>query len=419
MKTYSSLRIIVTGLIAQHPKLGGVTWDYLQYVIGLARLGHDVYYFEDSGQWPYNLEGGASGNDWIAYDCSNNINYLARIMSRFDLANKWAYRFPIKPKWYGLSSKVRKEVLASADLLINVSGTLRRPQDYRQVPRLAYIDSDPVFTQIKLKLPRGQIKFRKRLEAHDIHFSFGECISEEITVTGRKWIPTRTPILLSEWNPATPKRNVFTTVMSWTSYKPLKYKRRTYAQKDIEFSRFVDLPNQLGSVQLEVALSKNQHINWQTTARNLPATALEFIANCEDWKPGDLLSYMGWKVVDPLKFCSDLDSYRKYVESSKAELSVAKNGYVQGRSGWFSCRSACYLAAGCPVVVQDTGFDAVLPVGKGLLKFRTKEEAIAAVREVESNYARHAKAAREIADAYFDSDKVLNRLVEQVMETLQ
>src|SRR5262252_9264701 len=238
----SSLRIIVTGLIAQHPALGGVTWDYLQYVLGLARLGHDVYYFEDTGQWPYNLDGGPTRNDWIAYDPTPNVNYLAKIMSRYGLADKWAYRFPIKSRWYGLSHKKRRMVVESADLLINVSGTLKRPQDYRQVQRLVYIDSDPVFTQVKLKLSRGQIKFRKQLDAHDVYFSFGEHFSQHVPATGHRWHSTRQPIVLSEWRPSMPQRDVFTTVMNWTSYKPLTYRGQTYGQKDMEFKRFLELP---------------------------------------------------------------------------------------------------------------------------------------------------------------------------------
>ena len=414
----SSFRIIVTGLIAQHPSLGGVTWDYLQYVLGLARLGHDVYYFEDSGQWPYNLDGGPSGNDWIAYDPMPNVAYLARIMARYGLAERWAYRFPIKPRWFGLSHKKRREVVQSADLLINVSGTLKRPSDYRQVRRLAYIDSDPVFTQVKLKLARGQTKFRKRVNAHDVHFSFGECLSEAVPTTGHCWRATRTPIVLSEWRPAMPRREKFTTVMNWASYKPLRYSRHFYGQKDVEFQRFIELPRKVNPTAIEVALSKTQHLNWQTDARSLPPTALEFVCSQAKWTPSDLLAHMGWRVVDPLQVCPDLDSYREYIESSKAEWSVAKNGYVLGRPGWFSCRSACYLAAGRPVVVQETGFSKVLPVGAGLLPFTTMEEAAAAVHEVNGNYAQHAKAARAIAEEYFDSSKVLTRLIDEAMSTL-
>jgi hypothetical protein len=131
--------------------------------------------------------------------------------------------------------------------------------------------------------------------------------------------------------------------------------------------------------------------------------------------PRALLAHKGWCLVDPAVVCPDLDSYRHYIETSKAEWSVAKNGYVVGQAGWFSCRSACYLAAGRPVIVQDTGFGAVLPVGAGLLSFTTVEEAVAAIRDVEANYERHTQAARGIAEAYFDADQVLTRLVEEAL----
>jgi hypothetical protein len=125
----------------------------------------------------------------------------------------------------------------------------------------------------------------------------------------------------------------------------------------------------------------------------------------------------GWRLVDPDVDCASLDDYRHYVQSSKAEWSVAKNGYVAGQPGWFSCRSACYLAAGRPVVVQDTGFSSVLPVGEGILPFRTMEEAVGAIRQVERDYARHSRVARELAEEYFDSDKVLSLLVNEAMSS--
>src|SRR5439155_25159238 len=288
--TSSRLRIIVTGLIAQHPLLAGVTWDYLQYVLGLARLGHDVYYFEDSGQWPYNLKGGPSVNDWIAYGPTRNVAYLARVMARYGLEERWAYRFPIKPRWFGLPHKKRREVLESTDLLLNVSGTLKRPSDYRQVQRLAYVDSDPAFTQVKLKLTRGQTKFRKRVNAHDVYFSFGERFSEAVPVTGHHWRATRQPIVLSEWRPVMPARNVFTTVMNWTSYKPLRYGGHTYGQKDVEFKRFIELPRKVNPTVIEVALSRTQHLNWQTDDWSLSPTVLPLVRNQAYWTPSHLLA---------------------------------------------------------------------------------------------------------------------------------
>jgi hypothetical protein len=236
---YSSLRIIVTGLITQHPRLGGMTWHHLQYLVGLMRLGHDVYYFEDSGEFPYNLDGGASGVDWIARDCTENINYLSRIMARFGLEDRWAYHFPLKSQWFGLAKKQREAVIQSADLLINISGSLEQPEKYRRVPHLLYIDTDPVITQIKMA--SGNPDFFERVKAHDTHFTFGETLSESVPATGCHWHPTRQPIVLSEWRPATSRSERFTTVMNWTSYEPLVYDGRVYGQKNVEFKRFLSL----------------------------------------------------------------------------------------------------------------------------------------------------------------------------------
>ncbi len=382
----SSLRIIVTGLIAHHP-IGGMTWHYLQYLTGLARLGHDVYYLEDRGSTPRSTPG-----KWSATDCTFNVEYLSNVMSRFGLQDRWAYCFYLGPQWFGLSDEKRRAVIRSADLLINVSGSLARPQNYRQVGRLAYIDTDAVFTQIKLA--RGGTTLGQKVGAHDVHFSFGERFSKAVPATGHHWRSTRQPIVLSEWHPATPRRNAFTTVMAWmVKSKPLVHAGQNYGQKDVEFIRFLELPSRVAPTVMEVALNPGK-----------------------EWlEPQGLLVENGWRVVDPQEVCPDYDSYRKYIESSMAEWSVAKNGYVQGQSGWFSERSACYLAAGRPVVVQDTGFSAVLPVGEGLLPFATMEEAVAAIHEVIADYPRHAQAARAIAEEYFDSDKVLSRLIEEAL----
>ncbi|MEO7251009.1 MAG: hypothetical protein ABIW30_00190 [Arenimonas sp.] len=385
------MRIIDTGLIAQH-SLGGVTWDYLQYVLGLRRLGHDVYYIEDSGAWPYAFDGGLTGTDFKVTDCSANVAHLAEVMSRFDLSERWAYRCPIDREWSGLSDVVREEVIASTELLLNISSTVLHPDEYRSIPRLAFVDSDPVFTQIKLA--RGQQDFRAVVDAHDVHFSFGESLTERVPSTGHHWIPTRQPVVLDQWCPGLPHRGVFTTVMNWASYNPVTFLGRTYGQKDVEFKRFIDLPRLVKPATVEIAARG-------TSRSQLPDTLLGH------------LRYKGWHVVDPAKVCPDMDSYRDYIQNSMAEWSVAKNGYVAGAPGWFSCRSACYLAAGRPVVVQDTGFSQVLPVGDGLLMFTSPEQAVEGIRRVMSDYARHARAAREIAEEYLDSDKVLANLIDK------
>jgi hypothetical protein len=405
----SSLRIIVTGLIAQHPLLGGITWHYLQYILGLVHLGHDVYYFEDSGEFPYNFDGGSTGSDWVVRDCAYNVEYLEKIMCRAGLENRWAYRFPLRAQWFGLSDQQRTAVIQSTDLLINVSGTLEHPEDYRRIPRLLYVDTDPVVTQIKLTLDGGD--FRQRVDAHDLHFSFGECLSAAVPATGHYWRPTRQPIVLSEWRPLMSHGDVFTTVMNWTSYKPLRYRGQTYGQKDMEFTRFLELPRKVAPTAMEVTLGRTEHPEWQAKDASLPLSLGGLARGKTRLTPRDMLIHSGWRVADAVQACGDLDSYRYYIESSKAEWSVAKNAYVLGRPGWFSERSACYLAAGRPVVAQDTGFAGALPVGEGILPFNTLEEAVAAIHEVESRYARHAKVAREISEEYFDSDKILDQLI--------
>ena len=381
----SSLRIVVSGLIAQYP-LGGVAWDYLQYVVGLAQLGHDVYYLEDTGQWPYDPTQGG-----VAKDPAHTVGYLRSIMDRFGLSDRWAYRFPWQNQWFGMSERLMSEVLLSADLIINVSGVLRRPQDLETGARLVFIDSDPVFTQVKLA--RGQIDFRQQVDAHHVHFSFGERLRPPVPETGHEWRPTRQPIVLSEWDVDQPGRSTYTTVMNWTSYNDVRFEGQVYGQKDVEFERFMGLPAQLPTFDFEVALSVGK------TRR----------------APQERLRRAGWRLVDPAQCCGDLDSYRSYIGTSRGEWSIAKHGYVTGMPGWFSCRSACYLASGRPVVVQDTGFPHILPTGVGLLAFTSAEEAVGCLREVESDYARHRLAARELAATYFASDLVLSRLVADAM----
>jgi hypothetical protein len=181
--------------------------------------------------------------------------------------------------------------------------------------------------------------------------------------------------------------------MNWTSYKPVSHEGRTFGQKDIELERFIELPHLVEPAVLELAVSEGK------TRRT----------------PRQLLARHGWVVVHPDDVCPDMETYRHYLRTSKAEWSVAKHGYVVGRSGWFSCRSACYLAAGRPVVLQDTGFSDVIPIGEGIIAFDTLEEAADGIRAIEADYDRHSRAASEIADAYFDSSRVLEQFVEEAM----
>jgi hypothetical protein len=369
----SGLRIVVGGSIAQRG-MGGMTWHHLQYVAGLARLGHEVYYLEDTGRRPWDARVRSKVDD-----PHGAVSFLARLMSRFGLREKWAYCH-LHGDWMGLSEREVSSVVESSDLLINVSGVLSRPLAYRSAPRLVYIDTDPFFNQLKLA---GGDRFRGLVDAHDVLFTFGERLAESASSPGRRWIPTRQPIVLSEWHSPADRRSVFSTVMTWVPKE----------KREKEPLRFADLPQLVGPERLEIALNAR---------RDFPP-------------PVELLRSHGWRIVDPYDVCPDLDSYRSYIESSMGEWSAAKSGYVRAKPGWFSERSACYLAAGRPVVVEDTGFSSILPVGEGILPFTTAEEAAAGIEDVVANYRRHSDAARSIAVEYFDSRKVLGRLVHEAL----
>ena len=401
--TASSLRVIVTGFIGHQRLLGGVAWDYLNVVLGFMRLGHDVYYIEDSGCWPYNDVDGPLRGDWTDWNPQPTVEHLSRVMSAFGLDGKWAYHFPPKSEWFGLSSIERNAIIDTADVLINVAGTLEKPWDYRTIKKLVYIDTDPVFCQIGAESGADSKIMKQRLDAHDVFFTLGECLSANDAIPNleREWNTTKYPIVLDHWRGDSPSGDRFTTIMNWSSYETLTYQNERYGQKDVEFMKFIELPRKVFPSSLEVALYKPR----MKSSRNFSIPV-----------PLDIFETSGWKVVDASEVCPDFQTYRRYIHQSKAEWSVAKGGYVVGKSGWFSCRSACYLAAGRPVVVQDTGFSKVLPAGEGVIGFRTFDEAEAGILEVEANYRRHAKAAEGIAEAYFDSDKVLNRLLEIAMD---
>jgi hypothetical protein len=380
--------------------MGGVTWDYIQYLIGLKNLGHDVYYFEDSGEWPYTLDGGLTGDKWEAEDCNANINHINNVLKRYGLEEKWTYKYPVTNSWFGMPEKRRKEIIQSADLLINVSGTLVLPEEYKSVKRLAYIDSDPGFTQLKMQSQ----EFYDRVLTHDVHFSFGELLHKKMMGSGINWLPTRSPIVLSEWESKADARNVYTTIMNWTSYKPLRWEGKTYGQKDTEFVKYLDLPENYNDCTFEVAMSNVQHDNWKSKE-------IDENTNAPFNSPQEMLTHHGWQIVDSQQVCQNIDSYRSYIGSSKGEWSIAKNGYVIEKTGWFSCRSACYLATGKPVIVQNTGFDKILPSGEGLFAFNKMEEVIHALEQVESNYNYHCQKAKEISHEYLESDIILKNLI--------
>ena len=382
------MRIIITGLVGQYP-FGGVIWDYLQYLLGFRALGHQVLYLEDSGAWPYDPVAGT-----ITDDCSFALQSLHKIFTDFDLAESWVYRNGADGKFHGAGEKVAREWLRHGDLLVNVSSAgWLRDYDLRVGHRM-FIDGDPMFCQIGL-LDGSNPQYAGRLRDHDSHFTFGLSVGQPdcpVPVDGITWRPTVQPIAIDQW-PVTPvpSEAPWTTVMNWASYRPKIWEGRTYGQKNLEFNRFRDLPSKTKTL-LRLAMG----------------------LGVDGQRPAQELRQLGWDLVEPQEVVPDHQAYRSFLTSSRGEWSVAKHGYVEGKTGWFSCRTACYLAAGRPAVVQETGWSRHLPSTRGVLPFSTLEEAVGGLSEISRNYTEHSKAAREIALEFFDAKKVCQDLLRQL-----
>lgn len=391
------LRIVVTGLAATYP-LGGVFWDYLQYVAGMARLGHEVIYLEDTGRWCYD----PAGNTFIERGDANAAylgEHIRRLMPEAD--TRWFFR-DATGQTFGMAWPEVVEFTRSADLFLHISASCWMREEYFAANRVAFIDSDPMYSQAGVPdYVAGALDDKTRarvdmLRRHDVFFTFAENIGAPdclIPTELFEWRPTRQPIVQDLFapfvRPVQARRKVITTIASWESTEGgTAVAGVRYAGKSVEFEKFFDLP--AGSpLPLELAISGRA--------------------------PRARLEQRGWKVLDGYRMSSDPWVYRDYLATSFAEWSVAKNAYVASRSGWFSCRSACYLALGVPVIVQDTGFSRYMKADEGLMAFNTLEEAIEAIRRVAAEPKRHARAARAIAAELFDSDRVLGRLIEEAL----
>jgi hypothetical protein len=382
------MRIIVLGYMIRGP-IGGLAWHHLQYAAGLKRLGHEVYFLEDSDDYPSCYD---PSRDTTGTDPGYGLAFAADAFARVGLHDAWAFYDAWSSRWLGPASSRVDDLCASAELLLNVSGVNPLRSWYLRVPERVLIDTDPVFTQIRhLTDPYA----REQAERHTRFFSFGENIGTpgcRVVDDGFRWRPTRQPVVMDLWPVVeAPAGAPFTTVMQWESYPAREFAGARYGNKSESFAPYLDLPGRT-SATLELAIGS--------------PTA-----------PRPMLSRRGWRIRDPLEIAPDPWKYQQYIRGSRGEFSVAKQGYVVSASGWFSERSACYLASGRPVVVQDTGFSRWLPTGAGVFCFATLDEAVAALDEVEERHDFHCRAAREIAEAYFDSRKVLQELLEAITST--
>jgi len=378
----SRLRVVVLGYLVRGP-LAGHAWHHLHYAAGLSRLGHDVWFMEESDDFPSCYD---PVSDTVGVDPRYGLAFADEAFRIIGLGERWAYHDAHSGTWFGPAGRVAVEVCKSADIVLNLSGANTIRDWLASVPTRVFIDTDPGFTQA------GHLRdeaTRERTARHTAFFTFAENVNTTaaLPIDGFSWMPTRQPIVLDLWPFAeAPKSGAFTTVMLWDSYRTVEVGGIRLGMKSESIVPYLDLPARVES-PLELALGGS--------------TA-----------PREKLQERGWRVIDSRIPTRSLGSYRDYIIGSRGEFSVAKQGYVITHSGWFSERSANYLATGRPVITQDTGFSEVLPAGHGVVAFSTPDEAAAAIATVTTNYERHCLAARDLAAAFFDSAAVLSRLLE-------
>jgi hypothetical protein len=384
MRAASRVRILFAGMIAADAQQGGAAWAVLQYVLGFRQLGHHVQFVE-----PLPAKSGPHVGNFAK---TNVARRFQRIACCFGLTESSALLLDGTEETAGLSYASLRRAVQRADVLINVSGMLTDPRLLEAVERRVYLDLDPGFNQAW-----HTSGIDMRFDAHTHFATVGLAIGRaecRVSSCNRRWITTVPPVVLREWPVATRiTRNAFTTVANWRSYGSLQHDGMFLGQKAHALRPLIDLP------------------------RKAP-TALTLALGIHPSEP-DLaaLRRHGWTLVDPRRSTGTPDSYRRFIRGSRAEFGIAKSGYVTTRSGWFSDRSACYLASGRPVLAQDTGFGVTLPTGRGLLTFSTESEALAGIDSVQTDYVRHRAAARAIAEEHCDSRHVLSRLLERVGST--
>ncbi len=368
------MKILFAGIIARYP-FGGVTWCSLMYLLGLRALGHEVFYIEDTGEVVYDPV-----LNTRSIDPSYGTRYIGQSLERFGLGDRWTF-VNYDGSYHGQSADAVKRFCADADLFINLSGGSWFWRDeYARIPRRCFIDSDPAFTQ--LAIAKAEPWYVKFFQQFDHLFTFGSNIgtpASSIPVGEFTWHKTWQPVVMDEWLTTRAFMNRFSTVMTWQ----IESFADVGGNKDQEFLKYLDIPART-SQPFELAVNG----------------------------PQTLLREHGWSTVDAMSMSRSIDDYRDFIQRSKAEFSVAKHTYVSTRSGWFSDRTECYLAAGRPALVQDTGWTSHLPSGEGLLAFSSPEDALAGIDAVNIDYAVHARRAREIAAAHFDAAVLLPRLLE-------
>ena len=367
-------RIVVGSYVVRFPVGGYLSW-VLQWLVGFQRLGHDVYFVEKAC-WPNACYDPSS--DTMGDDCSYGVTMLASLLCRFGLNDRWCF-VDAASTYHGIGRQRIEETLASADLFVDMGTHGSWLPEAADTRVKVFADGDPGYTQMRA------ISQEEDLGAYDHFYTVGRNVGTDrstVPTMGKAWRPMFDPVVVDLF-PLRPMlaQAPFTTIMAWQSYGAIEYEGHVYGAKDLEFIRFIDLPR-LTSMPLEVALS-GDHV------------------------PVERLQAAGWRVENPLAMTATWDRFRDYLAESRGEFTVCKNFYVATNSGFFSDRSAAYLASGRPVVMQDTGLNGHLPCGRGLFAVRSVEEAADAIAQIAGDYDQHSRWAREIARDHLDTSVVL------------
>ena len=381
-------KIAVLGFMANCP-IAGVIWQHVHYIVGLQRLGHEVYYIEDTSRIPYDPVQQTPTEDY-----SYAASILARLAAEFGFEDRWAFspRYRSPEETAGLSRSFLNDLYRDADLLLNICGSHELNDDLLRSERIAYVESDPAVEQIKVD--QGHAATRNFLARHCARFTFGENVGRPefpVPLHGLKWLPTRQPVVCDFWETATEGSGRFTSIANLATggKKDIEWRGEHYLWSKLpEFERFRLLPQRCGE-------------------------DFELATSFKDRVLGDSFRTAGWQIVSPDEISVDHHAYVEYVRASKGEFTVAKDQYVRLNTGWFSDRSACYLAAGRPVVTQQTGFTRLYGGEAGLFAFQDADDITRAIGRINADYTKHSRAAREIAHEFFEAETVLRSLLER------
>jgi hypothetical protein len=397
-------RLVVVGIMACDP-YAGMAWMHMQIAGGLLRLGHDVTYVEATSAWPYDPV-----RQQRVCDPDYAVPYLARVAGWFGLGDRWAYRRSYSDgAWLGPRAGEAEGLLAGADAVFNVTGATRLDREGLEARRPVYLGTDPVLHELEYE--QGDREARAVIDAQGEVVTYGENIgtpASPVPPLPRLRAHTRQPVLMDLWECGEPTRAEFTTVGNWKQAGlDVEFRGERYLwSKHHEFLKVLDVPFRVPGQPIELATNLGE-THTANPDEVLGATSVETGAR-------GLLTSHGWRLADAGAFSIDPLRYRDYIMASRGEFTVARDLNVRLRSGWFSERSACYLAAGRPVITQDTGFGTVLPTGEGLFAFNTVDDVLAAFDRINSDYRRHSRAARSIAAEYFRAETVLARLLDDL-----